>query len=190
MSKNIKNEQILAAAIRLLVSQGTAVATAKIAKEAGVSNGTLFNFYRTKQDLLDAVYLNIKQEVSDHIVTDAARGITDTRELTLHIWREYILWAIANPVKQQASSLLRSSQVISASAQESVDAIFLFINEHLEQAQRENCIRNLSTAFLCEIAAAQMGATIQHILKNQLSGAAMLALVNQSFEIYWHGIKV
>ena len=53
MVNNIKNEKILEAAIKLLAEQGAGVPTAKIAQEAAVSNGTLFNYYPTKQALLD-----------------------------------------------------------------------------------------------------------------------------------------
>ena len=97
----------------MLSEHGTSVPTAKIAQQAAVSNGTLFNYYPTKQTLLDAVYLSIKKDVSIQVINEVAKDITHITDLILYLWQQYISWAMANPLKQQVASLLRSSLVIS-----------------------------------------------------------------------------
>ena len=47
-----KRDAILAAATRVIAAQGLSAPTAAIAKEAGVSNGSLFTYFETKADLL------------------------------------------------------------------------------------------------------------------------------------------
>lgn len=189
MLNHIKNDKILEAAINLLAEHGTAIATAKIAQAAGVSNGTLFNYYPTKQALLDGVYLSIKKEVSSQVINPNARSIVDINELVLYLWQQYILWAMANPLKQQVVNLLRSSQVISDQVRVSVDEIFSLINIKLEEAQNKHIIRDMPTQFLCDIAAAQMQVTIQHARVNQFTPLQLSQLIQQSFEVYWNGIK-
>lgn len=49
-------ELLLAAARDLFAKQGVDVPMADIAKHAGVSNGTLYNRFPTRQDLIDAVF--------------------------------------------------------------------------------------------------------------------------------------
>lgn len=186
---NIKNEKILEAAIKLLAEHGAGVPTAKIAQEAAVSNGTLFNYYPTKQALLDGVYLSIKQEVSTQVINQAAKEIKHTKDLILYLWRQYISWAMANLIKQQVASLLRASFAISDEAKASVDEIFSFINTKLEEAQNQQIIRNMPTEFLCEIAVAQMLATVQHARINHFTKQQLNQLIGQSFEVYWNGIK-
>ena len=51
---SIKNEQILEAARRCFLEQGYAVSTAAIAKAAGVSEGSIFKRYTTKERLFEA----------------------------------------------------------------------------------------------------------------------------------------
>lgn len=189
MLKNIKNERILEAAIKLLAEQGSGVPTAKIAQEAAVSNGTLFNYYPTKQTLLDGVYLSIKKDVSIQVINQVAKDITNISDLILYLWQQYISWAMANPLKQQVASLLRSSLVISDEATASVDEIFRFINTKLEEAQNSQSIRDMPTEFLCEIADAQMQATIRHARVNNFNQQQLSQLIQQSFEVYWNGIK-
>jgi AcrR family transcriptional regulator len=186
---NIKNEKILEAAIKLLSVQGTSVPTAKIAQQAAVSNGTLFNYYPTKKALLDGVYLSIKKEVSAHVINQVARETKHIEDLVLYLWQQYISWAMANTLKQQVASLLRGSFAISDEARASVDEIFSFINIKLEEAQNKQIIRDMPTEFLCEIAVAQMLATIQHAKINDFTRQQLSQLIQQSFEVYWNGIK-
>ena len=48
-----KRNAIITAAIKIIAAQGLSAPTAMIAKEAGVSNGTLFTYFGTKADLLN-----------------------------------------------------------------------------------------------------------------------------------------
>ena len=189
MVNNIKNEKILEAAIKLLAEQGAGVPTAKIAQEAAVSNGTLFNYYPTKQALLDGVYLSIKKEVSTQVINQVAKETKDIKDLILYLWQQYISWAMANLLKQQVASLLRASFAISDEVRASIDKIFSFINIKLEEAQKKQLIREMPTEFLCEIAVAQMLATIQHARVKHFSQSQLNQLIQQSFEVYWNGIK-
>jgi AcrR family transcriptional regulator len=63
-----KREQILASALRLFVEFGFhGTPTSKIAKEAGVSNGTLFHYFATKEDLIKELYISIKNELNQFL---------------------------------------------------------------------------------------------------------------------------
>lgn len=188
-ASSIKQKQIINAAIRLLGEQGVGVATAKIANLAGTSNGTLFNYFATKQILLDAVYLNIKKQVAKQLMGDISPESTDIKALFSHIWERYIEWAIANPLKQQVANLLKSSLIISHQTTTEIDETFRFITVKLEYAQAEKRIKVMPTGLLCEIAIAQMLATIHHANQHGLDQQQLKQLIRQSFDIYWDGIK-
>ena len=49
-------DRLLAAARELFAARGVDVAMADIARHAGVSNGTLYNRFPTREDLIDAVF--------------------------------------------------------------------------------------------------------------------------------------
>ncbi|HII99417.1 MAG TPA: helix-turn-helix transcriptional regulator, partial [Methanoregula sp.] len=56
-----KREAILNTALNLFVERGFyGTPTSLISKEAGVATGTLFFYFRTKEDLIDTLYLRIK----------------------------------------------------------------------------------------------------------------------------------
>lgn len=55
-------EKILKTALKLFAKQGIAkTSTAQITKEVGIAEGTLFVHFKTKQALVDSIYLDIKQ---------------------------------------------------------------------------------------------------------------------------------
>src|SRR5580693_10527725 len=51
-------ERLLAAARELFAERGVEVAMADIARHAGVSNGTLYNRFPTREDLIEAVFID------------------------------------------------------------------------------------------------------------------------------------
>ncbi len=58
-----KKQALLEAAIELFAKDGFwQTTTASIAQEAGVATGKLFNYFPTKNDLIDELYLSIKRE--------------------------------------------------------------------------------------------------------------------------------
>jgi len=81
---------ILAAALTLFRDEGVSVSTARIAKAAGVSNGTLFNYFPTKQALIDALYTSIKSELAEALVTIPAEGSIEARMRLL--WDRWFAW--------------------------------------------------------------------------------------------------
>ena len=63
------------AAARVIAVQGLGAATATIAREAGVSNGSLFTYFDTKADLLNQLYLELKTEMGAAADAGAARRL-------------------------------------------------------------------------------------------------------------------
>src|SRR4051812_40089626 len=68
-----KQKEILASALKLFVENGFhGTPTSKIAKEAGVANGTLFHYYPTKDDLIISLYISIKLQMASSIEKQVA----------------------------------------------------------------------------------------------------------------------
>jgi AcrR family transcriptional regulator len=61
-----KRDAIMSAAIKAIAVQGLSAPTSLIAKEAGVSNGSLFTYFETKADLLNQLYCELRAD-SGHV---------------------------------------------------------------------------------------------------------------------------
>ncbi|MCA9956904.1 MAG: helix-turn-helix transcriptional regulator, partial [Anaerolineales bacterium] len=66
---NDKAMQLIEASIDLFAQEGFwNTPTSRIAKHAGVGTGTLFNYFESKDGLIDAVYKQLKQEWMVHLL--------------------------------------------------------------------------------------------------------------------------
>src|SRR5882724_7845502 len=100
-----RREAILAAATRVIAAQGLGAPTAIIAREAGVSNGSLFTYFETKADLFNHLYLEIKAEAAKAAL-DGVPAKVDIRRQAQHSWARSLEWAMAFPDKRRVLALL------------------------------------------------------------------------------------
>src|ERR1700686_50885 len=91
-----KRTAILEAATEAVAMLGVSAPTAKIAKGAGVAEGTLFTYFANKDELLNRLYLELKMDVRDAMMTGypARKSLIDRSR---HVWPRYIGWGWDNP---------------------------------------------------------------------------------------------
>ena len=63
-----KRTAILEAATEMVAMLGVSAPTAKIAKDAGVAEGTLFTYFANKDELLNRLYQELKTDLRDAIM--------------------------------------------------------------------------------------------------------------------------
>ena len=70
-----KRSAILGAATAVVAALGVSAPTVKIAKDAGVAEGTLFTYFPTKDELLNRLYLELKMDLRDAILMHSGRQL-------------------------------------------------------------------------------------------------------------------
>lgn len=103
-----KRNAILDSALRIFAEQGLGAPTAKIAKGAGVAEGTLFNYFETKDELLNQLYLALKSALRDVMLPGFPKDQSIKARLH-HTWRTYVDWGVAHPEKRKVMALLMMS---------------------------------------------------------------------------------
>lgn len=173
-----KPEKILRAASSLFMADGINVSTARVAEAAGVANGTLFNHFPTKQDLIDALYVSIKTDLGGAIgVLDESDPIEDRMYL---IWSRWLDWAGANREAHTVMNLLHQSGLASEKAQsEAVEALKNSVSI-LDEAARAGLLVDLPLDYL--------GAVVQHHLDQAVASALNDKQTRLAFQVLWNGI--
>ncbi len=87
-----KKQALLEAATQAIAQSGIAASTAVIARNAGVAEGTLFRYFATKDELINTLYLHLKQDLCQSMIMELDRSITDAKMMTRFIWNSYISW--------------------------------------------------------------------------------------------------
>ncbi|ENJ5639976.1 TetR/AcrR family transcriptional regulator [Salmonella enterica subsp. enterica serovar Newport] len=82
-----KKQALLEAATQAIAQSGIAASTAVIARNAGVAEGTLFRYFATKDELINTLYLHLKQDLCQSMIMELDRSITDAKMMTRFIQR-------------------------------------------------------------------------------------------------------
>jgi len=181
-----KREQILETAMKLFIEKGIeATATALIAKEAGVATGTLFHHFKSKEELVHALY---------HSIIDSLLGYKEERYMDVGSiyerlklqWRLDIEWGMGHT--EQFHFLERYSFLYYAS-ESAVHEIFERFQQCLDifrEAVDQKLMRLDDLDYIRE-----------HFIWNVRMNIAFFVefpqkctpeMIEKSFDIYWQGI--
>src|SRR6202167_535231 len=155
-----KRNAILSAAIEVFAERGLSAATSAISSAAGVAEGTLFTYFKTKDDLINALYREIKLELADAMMSDFPRKKNVPTRLR-HIWDRYVNWGIANPEQRKVLTQLQVSEVLTKESRDAGSAPFVEFQTMIRDAIEQRLFRNdLPVELISKSLAALVEATV------------------------------
>ena len=162
-----KRNAILDAATRLFAERGlTAAPTSEISKQAGVAEGTLFTYFKTKDDLINALYREIKLELGDAMMSDFPRK-KNVRTRLRHVWDRYVNWGIANPKQRKVLGQLQVSEALTKESRDAGSTPFVEFQTMIRNAIDGRVFRNdLPVELISKSLAALVEATIDLTVSN------------------------
>ena len=160
-----RRNAIMSAAIRVIASQGLGAATATIAKEAGVSNGSLFTYFETKADLLNQLYVELKTEMAAVALDELPTG-SDIRTQVLHMWSHWLRWATSCPEKRRTLAHLLVSDDITSVSRQTAHHALAGIRKLLERSRENGPMRDAPLEFVVALMSAVADATIDFMVRD------------------------
>ncbi len=154
-----KRRQIISAATSLFLEEGVGVSTARIAKAAGVSNGTLFNVFATKQELIDAIYLEGKRGMFG-VQPFGGEDRFDRASLKAN-WDAYLSWARAHPGLRRVMTMLFEAGLASDAARAEGERLAAPQGMWFARAYAMGQISGPSVSFLMKAAFMQLELVIE-----------------------------
>jgi AcrR family transcriptional regulator len=181
-----KRNAILEAATRVFAERGlTAAPTSEISKQAGVADGTLFTYFKTKDDLINALYRETKLELADAMMSGFPRK-KSVRTRLQHVWDNYVNWGVANPKQRKVLAQLQVSGMLSKESVEAGSAPFVEMQNMIRDAIEQHILRgDLPIELISKMLGASAEATMDLIvLKPAMANKYRIG----GFEVYWAGI--
>ena len=181
-----KRNAILEAATRLFAERGLAAApTSEISNWAGVAEGTLFTYFRTKDDLINSLYREIKLELADAMMSDFPRKM-NVRTKLRHVWDRYVKWGIANPKQRKVLAQLQVSEILTKESRDAGSAPFVEFQTMIRDAIEQRVFRNdVPVELISKSLAALVEATIDLTVSNR---AKAKQYRDSGFQMFWAGI--
>ena len=167
-----RRNAILSAAARVIASQGLAsAATAAIAKEAGVSNGSFFVYFDTKVALLNELYIALKAEMTA-AATAGLDAAGEHREQVHRMWTQWLGWSTAHPEKRRTLAQLDVADDITAGSHQAVRSAFSDIADLLNRSRAGGPMRDVPLGFVLTLMTAIAEATIDAVIREPAEAEA------------------
>jgi AcrR family transcriptional regulator len=177
----VRRTAILTAAARVIAVQGLAAPTATIAREAGVSNGSLFAYFDTKAALLNELYVTLKTEMAV-AATGGLPAEREPREQVRHMWTQWLRWATANPGKRRALAQLDVADDITAESHRTASSAFSGIADLLERSRANGPMQDAPLGFVLLLTTAIADATVDAIIREPAEAEARSS---EAFDAIW-----
>jgi len=137
-----KRENILNAALRLFVEQGEQATSMKwIAEEAKCGIGTMYNYFPSKDKLIDELYLDIKTKLFSNII-EALDKNKPVKQQFIDTWLKAMNYAIYNPIEYKFLEIFSHSPKISKQVTEKVTKLIYPIMDIFEKGKIEGVIKD------------------------------------------------
>ena len=114
---------LLDAAARVFAESGLGAPTSRISTEAKVSEGSLFTYFKTKDELVSELYRDLRRQLASAIMDEFPHraGIKERLE---HVWRRWVMWGAKNTVQRKAMKLTAMSSAVGEATRLETSALF------------------------------------------------------------------
>jgi AcrR family transcriptional regulator len=181
-----KRNAILEAAIHVFAKRGlTAAPTSGISEQAGVAEGTLFTYFATKDDLINALYREIKLELGDAMMSGFPRK-KSVRIRLRHVWDSYVNWGAANPEQRKVLAQLTVSEVLTKESRDAAGAPFVEFQATIRDAIEQRVLRSDLPAELISKSLVALGEATIDLMMSKRSKAKQYR--DSGFQMFWAGI--
>lgn len=180
-----KQQEILNAALKLFVQYGFhGTPTSKIAQEAGVANGTLFHYYKTKDELVVALYGDVKTRLMDSLNSISIKD-NSTKAKIKSWFTNSVYWFMDNQNEFIFIQQFHTSPFLSMIAPDEIEKQTKGHVELIKQSIKEKEIKNRPADFILMLASNQAYGLTQYLISNKVSKPKQKELINNSFDMLW-----
>lgn len=178
-----KRQTILQAATRLFAEEGLTAPTARIAKAAGVADGTIFTYFASKDDLMNQLYLELKGQLRASLAPPP-EGLP-LREQAWRAWQAYVAWGVSHPEAHQVLAKLALSPNVAEATRVEGSRAFCEVSDLLERAMAAGPLRNQPVTFAGALLGAMGDATMTFI---RAQPEAADTLCRDAFAAFWRAL--
>ena len=184
---NDKRKSIMDASLKLFGEKCVQdTSTASISQEANVGTGTLFCYFDSKEDLVNALYLESKEELAAFI----EEGVWEQTSFKMQL--KYILdrtiqWYMENPRKIKFMAQFRSSPLITKITHEKAVLRFTVISDVVKKAVASGEVTTVSADLLSSLISGYFHQSCMYLMDNA-DNKNFKAWREETFALLWKGV--
>ena len=179
-----KRNAILSAASQVFAERGLGAPTLAITSAAGIAEGSLFTYFKTKDELINALYREIKLELADAIMSGFPRK-QSVRNRLQHVWNHFVDWGVVNPNQQRGLKQIQVWGGLTGESKNAGVAPFTEIQRITDDAVTQRRYKDIPQAFIGAALTALAEMTVD-FMRQEPQKAEMYRTAG--FELLWAGI--
>ena len=189
MTETTKRDDILKATLKLIVQHDLEhTSMDMIAKEAKVGMGTIYNYFSSKEELVNQLYLELKRELGNVILQDYSPE-APLREQFFGLWRNLFQFHLRQPDVFQFLEQYSFSPIITSETKALVGwKLWDLSIQIIEHGRKQQILKDLPADILLLIATSP----INNLVKEHISGRISLdeSRVEAALTACWDAIKL
>jgi AcrR family transcriptional regulator len=179
-----RRNAIVSAATEVVAGRGIGASTAAIAAAAGVGEGSLFTYFKNKDELLNFLYCEIKLDVANAMMSGFPRRVSVRSKLE-HVWNRYVSWGVENPSQNRALRQIEMWSGLTDKSKAAGSAPFIEIRQMAEEAGEKRLLRDVPPELIGVAVAALAQMTMELVGTNPEKA---LEYRQAGFEMVWGAI--
>lgn len=182
-----KKAAVLKATLELISEQGFhGTPMSQIAERANIGVGTIYRYFDSKEDLINALYIDIKTRLMRQGFRNYSESLP-AREGFKQVMGEVIRYIIEHPAELSFSEQYENSPLITAATREKAMRIAGPANDLFQRAREENLLKELPLEMLLSLIYGSLIA----LVKLYLSGTVRPneEIMDAALDAIWDMIK-
>ncbi|MBE9466648.1 TetR/AcrR family transcriptional regulator [Dyadobacter subterraneus] len=182
-----KKKQIIECAMKLLIKNGPQAAPmSAISKEAGVGMGTIYNYFVTKEDLINQIYVFIKSDQVKNIQHPLSH-LPIKHQFDIY-YESLIQYFVDNPLYFQYLDQFHNAPVLTEKTRKHGNKSMSFINDLLICGQEQGLIKPIGVKEMIQFLNGGLMSFVRWIHYKNIQLNRML--ITNQLQIAWDAVKI
>ena len=184
-----KDQLIIATALKLFVDNGFhGTATSRIALESGIANGTLFNYFATKEILIVSIYNSVVKKMDDFIIR-SIESHSVSKESFRSLFRASLQWNLENTVEFQYLQQFNNSPYVKSAiirlVKNDEHPLYVLIQKGIDLV----LLKHMPVGLLFSLFVAHINGLYFYLISVDSAMKEREELIDETFELLWKMIE-
>ena len=183
-----KRQQVLDTTLELISELGfQATPISLITKKSNVAAGTIYHYFKNKEDLIDTLYFDIKKEMGIAI-EEGIHSTATLKDKFFMIWKNLFNYYMKNPKKFEYLENYANSPFIHKEIKQITRRYYQNVINFFESGIQLGMFRNLPIDLLINLIFSNVSSFVRMIIMEEIEFSE--ALLGQVIQSSWDSVKI
>ena len=181
-----KKELILDTTLKLIAENGlNASPMSLIVKTSGVSTGTIYHHFKSKEEIINQIYLNKKKDFKNILEQNRNKKLNFKKEFK-SIWLDFYRYFSENPLIYSFTQQISFSPIITDEVKREGEQFYQYIFEFFQKGIDKNKIIDMDLKLIVQLVLSN----ILSLVDLKMNGVIITnKMLQDAIKYSWRGIK-